>query len=1069
MAVVIPAFQAEQRLSETVRSLTDQTFTAWEAVIVDDGSTDRTGAIAAELADGDSRVRVITQANAGVSAARNAGLAAVSAEWVLFLDADDRLAPHALERLMEASGPHLDWIHGSWRREVNGSPQQVQPAQRIDDPVRTFAASCPLAIHACLLRAQAVRAIGGFDTSLRTCEDWDLWRRLASAGHRPVPVAATVAEYVVRGDSASMATPQLLTDGLRLIATAHHEAAWPAAEGAAAQAAFCAYVAGLVIGQGGDPAWVLEQWAEPAKDTSANALAEMLAAAVPLGALVGAESWPAAALPAVDAWLGELERVTGGLRLQRRTMARLEHRVGQAFARTAKPQQIGRALLVDVDLAAGPVPAVTLRPGTERVLVRAWLESDAVSYAELLPLGAVADGRVLLDAALAQAPWETLVRLLRWAGITVGDGSEADWGRFLQAVFGDPAVTNDDVYAGVSRGRPAVVRASDRASVEITKGPVEVRSAAPVVTVTVLLGGELLDEFDLRPTRGRITAGRLRQQVAVRQGVELVRVALRARLMPAGDGSAGHGAVASAPTTGWPLPASHQLAAVGGDHTLAGPATPSRPDPSDASLPVPQPTRRKAASFDALFASDEDPWRYESGYETRKYEQTLSLLPERLGTVLELACAEGHFTAMLAQRAQRVVATDVSPLALDRAKARCAAAGGDTSHVEFRQHDLFADPIEGRWPVIVCSEVLYYAGQAEDLAPVVSKILRALEPGGSLVTAHANILIDDPSAPGFDWEEAYGALGIQRAILATGLATLEEEIVTPMYRVQRYRRASRLRTRLARAPRTTHADADPDLSAEVRAHFLPDGGTPTRTAVADRPALSVPVLMYHRVAPDGPEHMRRWRVTPGEFEEQLAFLRQAGFTSVTLGEWRDAILLGRPLPEQPVIFTFDDGYEDFAEHAAPALQRHGFRATNFLVSGLVGQANAWDRFRGDPIPLMGWDTIADLEARGFDFGAHTRTHQPLTWLPPAAAYDEISRSFSELAARLQRPPVAFAYPYGDLSDGVRGLAGLAGAHLAVTCEDRVATDRDDPLLVPRIEVRGDGEPLRDLVRRLSGW
>ncbi len=1082
VSVVVPAFQAEATLRDAFASLTAQTFGGWEAVVVDDGSTDRTGGIAAELAAADARVRVVRQANAGVSAARNAGLEAAAAEWVLFLDADDRLTPDALEHLLTAAGPHRDWVHGGWVRHVDGARQRVQAAYPVDDPLRTLAASCPFAIHACLVRTEAVRAVGGFDTTLRTCEDWDLWRRLAAAGHRPVPIDAVVAEYIVRGDSASMATPQLLTDGLRLIAAAHDEAKLPDPERAAAQAAFCAYVAGIAIGQGGDPAWVLARWNEPAKDTSANALADMLYAAVPLGALASAEAWPAGAatVAAVDGWLGELERVTGGLRLQRRTMARLEHRIGESLARSAEPQPLGRALLVDLDLAAPP-SAVTLPAAAERVLVRAWLDGDAVSYAELLPLGGVADGRALLDAALTHAPWDALLRMMRWAGVTPGDDGEGDdWERLLQHVFGDRSVTNDAVYAGAAHGRPTVLQVEDRAEVELADGPVELRSRAPVVAVEVRLAGEPLDEFDLQPKRGRITSGRLRQQVAVRQGVELVRVALRAHVSraSAADTGADTGLVATAPATGWPLPASHQLAAVAADYAPARPATPSRPGPADAELPTPQPARRNASSFDALFASEEDPWRYESGYETRKYEQTLSLLPAATDTVLELACAEGHFTAMLAGRARRIVATDVSPLALERARARCAAlgagsgeaeGGGAAADIEFRQHDLFADAIEGRWPVIVCSEVLYYAGQVEDLVPVVRKILKALEPGGVLITAHANILVDDPSAPGFDWQEAYGSLGIQRAILATGIATLDEEIVTPMYRVQRYRRTSRLRAKLAPAARTTHADADPDLSPDVRAHFLPDGGTPSRTNDADRPALSAPVLMYHRVAPDGADHMRRWRVTPDEFEEQLAFLRESGFTSVSLDEWRDATMLGRPLPEQPVILTFDDGYDDFAEHAAPALERHGFRATNFLVSGLIGQANAWDRFRGDAIPLMDWDAIADLEARGFAFGAHTRTHQPLTWLPPTAAYDEIARSFTDLAERLRQPPVAFAYPYGDLSQGVRGLTGLAGAHLAVTCEDRIATDRDDPLLVPRIEVRGDGDPLRDLVRRLSGW
>ena len=85
----MPAYDAETTLSEALESLLAQTYSAWEAIVVDDGSTDRTAEIAAMFAARDERLRVVRQPNAGESAARNAGAAIAKSDWLVFLDADD--------------------------------------------------------------------------------------------------------------------------------------------------------------------------------------------------------------------------------------------------------------------------------------------------------------------------------------------------------------------------------------------------------------------------------------------------------------------------------------------------------------------------------------------------------------------------------------------------------------------------------------------------------------------------------------------------------------------------------------------------------------------------------------------------------------------------------------------------------------------------------------------------------------------------------------------------------------------------------------------------------------------
>lgn len=98
-SVVIPCYNAAQFIAATLRGVCDQSFQAWEAIIVDDGSTDDSAAITQQIAGSDSRIRLIRRPNSGVSKTRNAGAAAAVGEYIAFLDADDLWRPAFLERM----------------------------------------------------------------------------------------------------------------------------------------------------------------------------------------------------------------------------------------------------------------------------------------------------------------------------------------------------------------------------------------------------------------------------------------------------------------------------------------------------------------------------------------------------------------------------------------------------------------------------------------------------------------------------------------------------------------------------------------------------------------------------------------------------------------------------------------------------------------------------------------------------------------------------------------------------------------------------------------------------------
>ena len=103
-SVIIPVYNIAPYVEECLQSMAVQTFADWEAVVVDDGSTDASAAIADSFAARDSRFRVVHRPNGGLAAARNTGLAAAGGDYVLFLDGDDTLAPAALERIQAALG-----------------------------------------------------------------------------------------------------------------------------------------------------------------------------------------------------------------------------------------------------------------------------------------------------------------------------------------------------------------------------------------------------------------------------------------------------------------------------------------------------------------------------------------------------------------------------------------------------------------------------------------------------------------------------------------------------------------------------------------------------------------------------------------------------------------------------------------------------------------------------------------------------------------------------------------------------------------------------------------------------
>jgi glycosyltransferase involved in cell wall biosynthesis len=205
VGVVIPAYNAERFLAAAVESALAQTHPPAQTVVVDDGSSDRTSAIAQRFAP---RVSCIFQQNAGVAGARNRGAAALRTRWIAFLDADDLWKADKLERQLGAARQaHAD-VAFCGVELVDAEGLLIPSSGRVEtcldiEPVILHSENIPQATSStALLRRHVFDDVGGYDSRLATMADWDLLIRLRLRGPFAY-VEAPLASYRRHGKTMS--------------------------------------------------------------------------------------------------------------------------------------------------------------------------------------------------------------------------------------------------------------------------------------------------------------------------------------------------------------------------------------------------------------------------------------------------------------------------------------------------------------------------------------------------------------------------------------------------------------------------------------------------------------------------------------------------------------------------------------------------------------------------------------------------------------------------------------------------------------------------------------------------
>jgi len=205
--------------------------------------------------------------------------------------------------------------------------------------------------------------------------------------------------------------------------------------------------------------------------------------------------------------------------------------------------------------------------------------------------------------------------------------------------------------------------------------------------------------------------------------------------------------------------------------------------------------------------------------------------------------------------------------------------------------------------------------------------------------------------------------------------------------------------------------------------FLALSVVSSRTIVVSKNTQSknctyVPVLNYHKVD----YQSIALSIAPKEFEEQMEFLYNNGYHTISPDQLVANLQQGEPLPDKPILITFDDGYLDNYINAYPIMKKYGFTATIFIVTSLVGRD---ERF-------MTWDQVSEMQQNGFVFGSHTVNHLPLTKLNADQVRYELNESRREIARRIGYEPRYFAYPTGAYNFQIAELVRESGYRAAFT-------------------------------------
>jgi peptidoglycan/xylan/chitin deacetylase (PgdA/CDA1 family) len=225
--------------------------------------------------------------------------------------------------------------------------------------------------------------------------------------------------------------------------------------------------------------------------------------------------------------------------------------------------------------------------------------------------------------------------------------------------------------------------------------------------------------------------------------------------------------------------------------------------------------------------------------------------------------------------------------------------------------------------------------------------------------------------------------------------------------------------------------------------------------------VSLPILMYHHITHLPANASTTWRtltVTPEAFESQVKWLADHGYHTIYFSDLVAYFRDGVPLPEKPIILTFDDGWTDDHTIAYPILRKHCMVGTFFPPVAWTNRSNG--------SKVMTWPMIEEMSRGGMEFGSHTISHYLLNEQTAQRITEELVDSKAALEQHVVLPVVALAYPGGGHNPLVVSLVPKAGYGAAVGVAASPDQARSDLFLLHRIAIPYSDD-LKAFERRLT--
>lgn len=270
------------------------------------------------------------------------------------------------------------------------------------------------------------------------------------------------------------------------------------------------------------------------------------------------------------------------------------------------------------------------------------------------------------------------------------------------------------------------------------------------------------------------------------------------------------------------------------------------------------------------------------------------------------------------------------------------------------------------------------------------------------------------------------------------------------------------------SPTPSQTATPTDTATPTSTPTVTDTSTPTPTFTpwptpddgAHLREVKAPILMYHHVGPlpiDADRIRVGLTVAPDEFRRQLQYLRDRGYESVSLYDLQYALALGWPLPEKPIVFTFDDGYVDNYEYAFPLMSEFGYTGTIFVATQFIDERQP---------DYLTWEMAREMSAAGWHIEPHGKRHMQLAGRSRDFIIFEVLGSMETVAAHVGQRPRYFSYPAGKYDDDVIGILREIGFWGAVTVDQEFFHRLEDAHKWGRVRVNGR-ETVIDLALRMG--